>query len=149
MSAGGSGWGGPGWRARLAAGLIGGLVIAVLLILAVVYATDALYFGYRGAIGDRGAAAAATAGTLLFAALLVWLIVRLIQTARRLPPQPAPEAARPDLLEEGLQLARRHPFLATAGALAAGFAASRSTAADSLLSSLVERQMRGERWPPR
>ena len=143
------GMGGPEWRTRLVACLIGGLVIAVLLILALVYATDALFFAYRGATGDRGAAAAATAGTLLAVALFVWLAVRLVQSGGGRAAVPSPEPARPDLLEEGLELARHHPILATLGALAAGFAASRSTAADRLLSSLVERQIRGERRPPR
>lgn len=143
------GMGGPEWRTRLVACVVGGLVIGVLLILALVYATDALYFAYRGAIADRGAAAAATAGTLLGAALLVWLVVRLLQSGGGRAATSSPAPAQPDLLEEGLQLARQHPLLATLGALAAGFAASRSTAADSLLSSLVERQLRGERRPPR
>lgn len=134
--------GGPDWRTKLVLVGAGVVLTLVLLVLALVYGAGALNLAYLQVIADPALAACATGGTLLLAIGLLWLLLRFaLRPARRKASAPV---SHHDLLDEGLALARRHPFMATAGAVAAGFAASKSESADALVAGMLARQVRDE-----
>jgi len=130
------------WRGRLLVLAAAALLSVILLVLALVFTAQALDAAYFSLIGDVALAATATAVTLLLAILLLWGIVRLALRPRRVRSR-AP-AASDDVLQEGIALAMRQPLLAAAAALAAGIAASRSDAADSLIAAAVARPSRAK-----
>ncbi len=130
--------GGSEWLGRLLLVAAALALSLLLLTLALVYGTQALDLAYLAAIGDPALSATATAATLLLGVMLVWLVVRGVLRRQR----GRAVAAQDDLLDEGIALARRHPWLAAGCALAAGFAVSGSEAADSLIANAVARQLR-------
>ena len=129
----------PDWRKRLFVLAVASFFTLVLLVLALVFAAQALFAAYLAWIGDPALAATATAVTLLLAVAAVWLVARATLRPRR---RSTPGDAGDDLLQEGARLAGRHPFVATGAAFAAGLAVSRSDAADSLIAAVVTRPQR-------
>ncbi len=123
-------------RRRLSLYAAGAVVACILLVLALVYLAGALQAAWLLVLGPALASLCTAASLLLLiglVALAIQLTLRRRERLRRLN-QPPPR----DLLAEGVALTRRHPLTSVGAAFVAGFAASRSPAAEAAVTAALK-----------
>ncbi len=112
------------------------LFAAVVLVLALVYVAGALHAAWLLVLPPALASICTAASLLLILLLKAAALVFYLRHRERvrMRNRPAPR----DLLGEGLALAQRYPLASVGTAFAAGFAASRSPAAEAVVAAALK-----------
>ena len=133
------GWDLAELRRRLTLYAAGAVVALILVVLALVFLAIALHDAWLLLLPPALAALSTAASLLLLVGLiaggiLLYLRRRQAQIRRNRPPPR-------DLLSEGLALTKRHPLVSVGAAFVAGVAASRSDAAEAVVTAALKQAM--------